>query len=58
MRGYNPRQLGGDTLTKLVLFNFEHHWAWQAAGAETWHQILNAIERLRAKVPAEGNGVQ
>ena len=24
------------------------------AGAETWHRILNAIERLQAKVPAEG----
>jgi hypothetical protein len=23
------------------------------AGAETWHRILNAIERLQAKVPAE-----
>ena len=22
------------------------------AGAETWHRILNAIERLQAKVPA------
>ena len=24
------------------------------AGAETWHRILNAIERLEAKLPAEG----
>jgi hypothetical protein len=24
------------------------------AGAETWHRILNAIERLQAKAPAEG----
>jgi len=24
------------------------------AGAETWHRILNAIERLEVKVPAEG----
>jgi hypothetical protein len=23
-------------------------------GAETWHRILNAIERLQAKAPAEG----
>jgi hypothetical protein len=23
------------------------------AGAETWHRILNAIERLQAKAPAE-----
>jgi hypothetical protein len=27
------------------------------AGAETWHRILNAIERLWAKVPAEGEKV-
>jgi hypothetical protein len=26
------------------------------AGAETWHRILNAIERLQAKVPADGEG--
>jgi uncharacterized protein DUF6961 len=24
------------------------------AGAETWHRILNAIERLQAAKPAEG----
>jgi hypothetical protein len=24
------------------------------AGAETWHRILNAIERLQAKAPAGG----
>jgi hypothetical protein len=23
-------------------------------GAETWHRILNAIERLQAQKPAEG----
>jgi hypothetical protein len=23
------------------------------SGAETWHRILNAIERLQAKAPAE-----
>jgi len=23
------------------------------AGAETWHRIFNAIERLQAKAPAE-----
>jgi hypothetical protein len=28
------------------------------AGAETWHRILNAIERLQAKAPAEGETVQ
>jgi hypothetical protein len=28
------------------------------AGAETWHRILNAIERLRAQKPAEGEAVQ
>jgi hypothetical protein len=27
------------------------------AGAETWHRILNAIERLQAKAPAEGENV-
>jgi hypothetical protein len=27
------------------------------AAAETWHRILNAIERLQAKVPAEGEKV-
>jgi triphosphoribosyl-dephospho-CoA synthetase len=27
------------------------------AGAETWHRILNAIERLQAKAPAEGERV-
>jgi hypothetical protein len=26
-------------------------------GAETWHRILNAIERLQAKAPAEGEKV-
>jgi hypothetical protein len=26
-------------------------------GAETWHRILNAIERLQAKAPADGEGV-
>jgi hypothetical protein len=26
------------------------------AGAETWYRILNAIERLQAKAPAEGTG--
>jgi hypothetical protein len=26
-------------------------------GAETWHWILNAIERLQAKAPAEGEKV-
>ena len=24
------------------------------AGAENWHRILNAIERLQAKAPADG----
>jgi hypothetical protein len=28
------------------------------AGADTWHRILNAIERLQAKAPAEGEKVQ
>ena len=27
------------------------------AGAEVWHRILNAIERLQAKAPADGEGV-
>jgi hypothetical protein len=27
------------------------------AGAETWRRILNAIERLQAKAPAEGEKV-
>ena len=27
------------------------------ACAETWHRILNAIERLQAKAPAEGEKV-
>jgi hypothetical protein len=27
------------------------------AGAETWHRILNAIERLQAKAPAESEAV-
>jgi hypothetical protein len=27
------------------------------AGDETWHRILNAIERLQAKAPAEGEKV-
>ena len=27
------------------------------AGAETWHRILNAIERLQAKAPADGEEV-
>ena len=27
------------------------------AAAETWHRILNAIERLQAKAPAEGEKV-
>ena len=27
------------------------------AGAETWHRILNAIERLQARHPAEGEKV-
>ena len=27
------------------------------AGAETWHRILSAIERLQAKAPADGEGV-
>ena len=26
-------------------------------GAETWHRILNALERLQAKAPAEGEKV-
>jgi hypothetical protein len=26
-------------------------------GAETWHRILNAIERLQAKAPADGEVV-
>jgi hypothetical protein len=28
------------------------------AGCETWHRILNAIERLQATAPAEGERVQ
>jgi hypothetical protein len=28
------------------------------AGCEVWHRILNAIERLKAKAPAEGETVQ
>jgi hypothetical protein len=28
------------------------------AGCETWHRILNAIERLQATRPAEGERVQ
>jgi hypothetical protein len=27
------------------------------AGAGTWHRILNAIERLQAKAPADGDKV-
>jgi hypothetical protein len=27
------------------------------AGAETWHRILNAIERLQAKAPTAGEAV-
>ena len=27
------------------------------AGAETWHRVLSAIERLQAKAPAEGEKV-
>jgi hypothetical protein len=27
------------------------------AGAETWHRILNAIERLQVRTPAEGEKV-
>jgi hypothetical protein len=27
------------------------------AGAETWDRILNAIERVQAQRPAEGEGV-
>jgi hypothetical protein len=27
------------------------------AGCEVWHRILNAIERLQAKGPADGEGV-
>ena len=27
------------------------------AGAEAWHRILNAIERLQVKAPAEGEKV-
>jgi hypothetical protein len=27
------------------------------AGAETWHRILNAIERLQAKAPSDGEKV-
>ena len=27
------------------------------AGAETWHRILNAIERLQAQNPAEGEPI-
>jgi hypothetical protein len=27
------------------------------AGAETWHRIHDAIERLQAKAPAEGEKV-
>jgi hypothetical protein len=29
----------------------------EMAGAEVWHRILNAIERLQAKAPAEGEKV-
>jgi hypothetical protein len=28
------------------------------AGCETWHRILNAIERLQVTAPAEGESVQ
>jgi hypothetical protein len=28
-----------------------------SAAAETWHRILNAIERLQAEAPAEGENV-
>jgi hypothetical protein len=28
------------------------------ASAETWHRILNAIERLESQAPAEGEKVQ
>jgi hypothetical protein len=27
------------------------------AGVETWHRILNAIERLQAKAPTDGEKV-
>jgi hypothetical protein len=27
------------------------------AGCETWHQIPNAIERLQARVPTDGEAV-
>lgn len=34
-------------------------WSTKATwpGAETWHRILNAIERLQAKAPAAGEKV-
>jgi hypothetical protein len=28
------------------------------AGAETWHRILNAIERLQSPKPPDGEAVQ
>jgi len=32
-------------------------WRLGQAGPATWHRILNAIERLQAKVPAKGEAV-
>jgi hypothetical protein len=32
-------------------------WPGDIAGVETWHRILNAIERLQTERPAEGENV-
>jgi hypothetical protein len=47
----------GDAMLEAA--NRAEHWQEEGdmAGAEVWHRILNAIERIQATKPADGEAV-
>jgi hypothetical protein len=51
------KRYGDEAMIEAEVREQEFLDAGEMAGAETWHRILNAIERLQAKGPADGEAV-
>lgn len=51
------KRYGDDAMLEEAARADELLEAGDMAGSETWHRILNAIERLQAKAPADGEAV-
>lgn len=51
------RRYGDDAMLEATGRAYEFLDAGDRAGCETWHRILNTIERLHAAALADGDGV-